>query len=272
MNKLLQSLLALALAALAVPALADKPTDPLAVPQTTASGPVVTINGQSVSQAYADVVRGDLSRTGHPVTDEDVRNVLIDNQLLYDEAVREGLDKPAEIQALLDLQRKDTLGKILIENYAKTHPVSDAQIQAEYDKIKAKMGSTEYHTRHILVDNEDQAKDIIKQLKNKKTKFETLAKKYSKDSGSANNGGDLGWMAPANLVPEFSTAMETLKKGEVTATPVKTQYGWHVIQMLDSRKLQFPSLEQLKGRIANKLMQENIRSYVTELRSKATIK
>lgn len=275
MTKLLQSFILASLTMLAIPTLAADQADALAPKKEEAkaapSGPIVTINGMAVPDAYANVVRGDLARSGRPATDDNVRSVLIENQLLADEAIREGLDKPAEVQALLDLQRKDTLGKLLLDHYAKTHPVSDARMQAEYDQLKAKVGNTEYHSRHILVDNEAEAKKLIKELKAKPSKFEELAKKYSKDTGSATKGGDLGWMAPSNLVPEFSDAMVKLKKGEITAQPVKTQFGWHIIQLEDTRKLDFPTFDQLKNRIANKLMQDDLRAYLADLRSKANI-
>jgi peptidyl-prolyl cis-trans isomerase C len=239
--------------------------------KAAANEPFVTINGVTKSKIYADVVRGDLARSGREPTDDNVRTILIDNEILADEAIRQGLDKPAEVQALLDLQRKDTLGKLLVDNFAKTHPVSEKRVQAEYDKLKAKVGDTEYHARHILVPTESEANDLTKQLKAKPAKFEELAKKYSKDSGSATNGGDLGWMAPSNLVPPFTEAMMKLKKGEITAKPVQTQFGWHVIQLIDTRKLQFPPFDQVKERIVNKLMQDDFRAYEAELRAKANI-
>jgi peptidyl-prolyl cis-trans isomerase C len=276
MTKLFQRLAIAGLISLAIPTLAfaADQTDALSPKQndkTATDEPFVIINGIAKSKAYADVVRGDLARSGREPSDENVRNVLIDNEILANEAVRQGLDKPAEVQALLDLQRKDTLGKLLINNYAKAHPVSETRIQAEYDKLKAKVGDTEYHTRHILVPTEAEANDLTKQLKAKPAKFEELAKKYSKDSGSAANGGDLGWMAPTNLVPPFSEAMMQLKKGEITAKPIQTQFGWHVIQLIDTRKLQFPPFDQVKERIANKLMQDDFRAFEAELRAKANI-
>ncbi|NCS66733.1 MAG: peptidylprolyl isomerase, partial [Betaproteobacteria bacterium] len=256
MNKLLQSLILAGLATLTLPAFAvdDAMTAAPAAKQETKptdSGPIATVNGVAIPHLYADVARGDLTRTGRNPTDENVLEVLISTELLSQEAVKLGLDKPEPVQALLDLQRKDTLGKVLLENYAKNHAVPEDKVKAEYDKFKAKMGDTEYHSRHILVDNEKLAKEIITKLGGKKpAKFEDLAKKYSKDPGSTAKGGDLGWMAPANLVPEFSAAMTGLKKGETIKTPVKTQFGWHVIQLQDSRKLAFPPFDQLKDRIA----------------------
>jgi peptidyl-prolyl cis-trans isomerase C len=278
MNKLLQSLILAGIATLALPAFAadDAMTAaPTAAKQEAvpvASGSIATVNGFVIPPIYTEVVRNDLAHAGKKPTDENVREVLISNELLSQEATKLGLDKPAEVQALLDLQRKDTLGKILLENYAKTHAVSDDRIKAEYDKFKAKMGDTEYQSRHILVDNEKLAKEIITKLEGKKpAKFEDLAKKYSKDPGSASKGGELGWMAPANLVPEYAGAMAGLKKGEYTKSPIKTQFGWHIIQLENTRKLEFPPLDQLKSRISNRLLQEDLRAYLADLRDHAKI-
>ena len=251
------------------------PRDPLAAKPDAGPNPdaiYMIINGVKIPNLYADVVRSDLSRTGREPSAQNVQDLLIQNELLAEQAKKDGLDKSPQVQALLDLQRKDLLGKLVIENFVKTHPVSNASIQAEYDNLKAKMADAkEYHVRHILVGSEAEAANIIKQIKANPSSFAALAKKYSKDTGSAENGGDIGWMAPANLVPEFSQAMVSLKKGELDPTPVKTQYGWHVIQLLDTRKLAFPTLDQVKSRIANKLMQEQLHNFVEDLRTKATI-
>jgi peptidyl-prolyl cis-trans isomerase C len=276
MNKLLQSLMLASIATLTLPAYAGDPTaTPASTPAASAPakpGFVATVNGVAIPNIYADVVRKDLAGSGRTVTDENVRDVLISNELLAQEATKLGLDKPPEIQAMLDLQRKDTLGKLLIENYAKQHPVSPERIQAEYDRLKAKFGDTEYHAQHILVKDEAQANELIKKLSGKKpAKFEDLAKKYSIDTGSAPNGGDLGWKAPANYMPEFATAMTALKKGGITMTPVHTQYGWHIIKLEDTRKLEFPALSQVKDKIANKLMQEDVQSYLIDLRKSAKV-
>ncbi|HEX8978721.1 MAG TPA: peptidylprolyl isomerase [Parasulfuritortus sp.] len=269
MTKLLTRLFAIGLAlGTALPAFAADQASAGAAVQT----PVATVNGVAIPPIYADVVRQDLARGNTKLSDEDIQNVLINNELLAQEAVKEGLDKPAETKALLDLQRKDTLGKLLIQEYTKKHPVSEQRIQAEYDKFKAKVGDKQYHVRHILVADEKTADDIIKQLTAKKpASFEELAKKYSKDAGSAGKGGDIGWVTPTDLVPEFSATMVKLKKNEVSPTPVKTQFGWHVIQLLDTRKLELPSLDQLKDRIAQTLMKEDVRTYLESLRKNAKI-
>jgi len=184
-------------------------------------------------------------------------------------AIKRGLDKGATVQAILALQRKEVLGKAMLEEYVRTHPLDDARIKAEYDKAKEKAGTMEYRPSHILVKDEKTAKSLIAKL-GQKTKFEDLAKKYSQDS-SAGNGGDLGWTTPGNLVPEFAEAMVKLKKGAYTKPPVQTRFGWHVIKLEDSRAVQFPEYEKVRGRIASQLLQMDVRKYVAGLRESARI-
>lgn len=232
----------------------------------------VSVNGVAIPSIYNDLVRNDLLQRRRPATDKHVIEVLVDNELLSQEAIKQGIDKSAEIQALLNLQRKDLLGKTLVEEFAKNHPITEERIKSEYQQIKTRTGEMEYHSRHILVDDEKTAKSIITQLGGRKpAKFEDLAKKHSKDPGSAKEGGDLGWMAPGNLVPEFSAAMTALKKGQYTKDPVKTQFGWHVIKLEEERKIDFPDYEQVKARIAAQLIQIDVRKYLMELRSSAKI-
>jgi peptidyl-prolyl cis-trans isomerase C len=157
----------------------------------------------------------------------------------------------------------------MLADYIKKNPVKDAEIKAEYDKYKAQVGDKEYHARHILVGTEDEAKQIIAKLKGG-AKFEDLAKQ-SKDPGSAANGGDLDWASPASFVPEFSKAMTSLNKGQITETPVKTQYGYHVIKLEDVRAAKIPPLEEVKQQVAESLQQRKLAAFREELMKKAKI-
>ncbi len=160
--------------------------------------------------------------------------------------------------------------RALVTDFIKKNPVSAADIQAEYDKFKAQAGDKEYHARHILVEKEDDAKAIIAKLK-AGGKFEELAKQ-SKDPGSAANGGDLDWAAPSAYVKPFSDAMIALQKGQVTETPVKSQFGYHVIKLEDVRAAKVPTLEEVKGQIAETLQQQKLQVFQQDLRKKATVK
>ena len=141
---------------------------------------------------------------------------------------------------------------------------------AEYNKVKSARGDKEYKARHILVDSDTQAKEIISQLK-KGAKFEDLAKQ-SKDPGSKDKGGDLDWNLPTTFVKPFAEALTKLEKGKFTETPVQTQYGWHVIRLDDVRPVQFPAFDAVKQQILNKMQEEEVQKFVHDLRAKATIK
>jgi peptidyl-prolyl cis-trans isomerase C len=258
---------------------ADTPSAPatpaaVAQPAPDPNKPVAVVNGVAVPAVYGKFVRQSrMARGASPetMTDEAVRESLITIELLAQEALKKNLDKDATLAAALEFQRKDTLGQAAIEEFARAHPIGEDVLKAEYDKTKAKAGDSEYRPRHILVGSEKEARDLIARLTTgKKAKFEDLAKKSSKDA-SAGNGGDLGWVLPANLVPEFAGAMVKLKKGEIAKDPVQTQFGWHVIQLTDTRKLDFPAFDKLRNRISSQLQQQQVRKYVQELRATAKV-
>jgi peptidyl-prolyl cis-trans isomerase C len=236
--------------------------------------PLATINGVAIPPIYGAFIKQSRSARGvapENLTDESIRDSVINMELLAQEARRKGLDKGPSLQAAIEFQTKEIMGQAALEDFARSNPVSEELVRAEYEKAKAKAGTTEYRPRHILVPSEKEARALIAKLNTgKKAKFEDLAKASSKDS-SAGNGGDLGWILPANLVPEFATAMAKLKKGEVTQEPVQTPFGWHVIKLEDSRKLDFPEFDKLKGRIAGQLQQLQLRKYVQELRATARV-
>lgn len=235
--------------------------------------PIATVNGREIPAMYGDMAKQTLLSQGAP-NDANLsiraREALINQELLSRAAVDKGLDKNPRLIASIEMLRREQLSKAYLEDYVKTHPVTDAEIQSEYDKAKAGAGSNEYKARHILVKTEAEAKKIISDL-GKKAKFEDLAKKLSKDPGSAKNGGDLGWNVPDSFVKEFGEAMKSLKKGEYTKTPVKTEFGYHVIKMDDIRPIKFPSLDEVKGEVRKQLQQKRVRDAVAELRAKAKI-
>jgi len=235
---------------------------------------LVVVNGVAVPQIYANFVRqGRVNRGGPPETlsDEAIRDAVIAAELMAQEAKRKGLDSGPTLLAAIEFQKKELLSKALMEDFVRANPISEDAVKSEYEKAKTVAGTTEYRPRHILVASEKEAKEVITRLTTgKKAKFEDLAKKHSSDS-SADNGGDLGWILPANLVPEFANAMIKMKKGEITRNPVQSKFGWHVIRMDDSRKLDFPEYDKLKNRIASQMQQQQLRKYVQELRASARI-
>lgn len=235
--------------------------------------PIAKVNGTVVPAIYAEFVRQNRAARNMPPetqTLDALTEALVAQELLVQEAMRKGLDKELSVSAAIEFQRRELLGKAAVEDYARKHPVSEADMRAEYDKVKSQAGDKEYRASHILVATEKEARSILAQLKKPKVKFETLAKKYSKDS-SAGNGGDLGWNVPGNMEPKFAQAMTALKKGQVSQEPVATDFGWHIIKLTDQRALAFPPFEQAKGRIANQLQQLAIRRYVQGLRAEAKV-
>jgi peptidyl-prolyl cis-trans isomerase C len=199
-----------------------------------------------------------------------LREEVVAREIFMQEAQKQGLDGTDDYKNQLELARQAILIRQLFENYRKANAVSDADVQAEYDKFVAANGGKEYKARHILVEKEEQAQKILADLK-KGQKFEDIAKKQSKDPGSGANGGDLDWAAPASFVPEFSEAMIKLKKGETTSAPVKSQFGYHIIRVDDVRQAQLPKVEEVKPQIVQQLQQQRLQKYQEELRAKAKV-
>lgn len=251
-----------------------KPATAATAPAAPAAGkPLAVVNGVTLSQTQFEVLKQERAAQGQPMNDQTaaaLRESMINAEILAQQATKGGLDKDSNYQARLDLAKTQMLAQAYIANYVKMHPIAEAAMKAEYEKIKTMMGTKEYEVRHILVENESDAKDIIAQLNAKKAKFEDLAKKKSKDSSAA-NGGKLGWVAPGNLVKEFADAMVSLKKGEYTKTPVHSKFGWHVIQVDEIRDLKLPAYEQIKDQLRGDMEQQAVKKLVTDLRASAKV-
>jgi peptidyl-prolyl cis-trans isomerase C len=244
-----------------------------AIPFAALAQNAAIVNGKAVPKARMDVLAQQLAAAGRPVTPEmqgQLREEVIAREVFMQEAQKQGLDATDDYKAQLELARQAILIRQLFENYRKTNPVTDADVQAEYDKFVAANSGKEYKARHILVETEDQANKILADLK-KGAKFEDIAKKQSKDPGSGANGGDLDWAAPASFVPEFSEAMIKLKKGETTPAPVKSQFGYHIIRVDDIRQAQLPKLEEFKPQVVQQLQQQRLQKYQEDLRAKAKV-
>jgi peptidyl-prolyl cis-trans isomerase C len=231
------------------------------------------VNGVSIPQARVDLRVKMAASQGQPDTPElrkAIRDDMISIEVLAQEAKKSGIDKDPEVIQQTELAGQSVLVGAFVQDYAKKHQITEDQLKQEYEKLKVNLGKSEYSVRHILLDSEDEAKDIIKQL-GKKGKFEKIAKEKSKDAGSATQGGSLGWAVPSNFVPPFANALLSLKKGAYTKDPVKTQYGWHVIKLDDVRDLKIPAYDELKPQIQQRMQQQAIQEYIADLRSKAKI-
>jgi len=231
------------------------------------------VNGISIPQARIDLRVKAAAAQGQPDSPElrkAIREDMINLEVVAQEAKKNGLDKNPEVIEQMELAKGSVLVGAYVQDYAKSHPITEDQLKQEYDKLKTTLGNNEYNVSHILVDTEDEAKAIIAQL-GKKGKFDKIAKAKSKDAGSAEKGGSLGWAVPSNFVPPFANALLSLKKGTYTKEPVKSQFGWHVIKLDDVRSLKVPSFEELKPQMQQRLQQQTIQDLITALRSKAKI-
>ena len=236
-------------------------------------GAVATVNGVAVPQARADFFVQQQMQRGAQDNEQlrhAVREELVNREVVAQEAQRSGVAKNPEVAAQLDIARQDIIVQAYLRDYARKNPITEAEIQKEYDRAKAQHGDKEYKARHILVETEDQAKGVIAELK-KGAKFEELASKNSKDPGSAQRGGDLDWNVPGTFDKTFSDAMVKLEKGKYSDAPVKTRFGYHIIQLDDVRPAKFATLGEVRPRIQQVLVQNKIDELIKGLRAKAKI-
>ncbi|AVO34854.1 peptidylprolyl isomerase [Ottowia oryzae] len=245
---------------------------------------VAIVNGKPVPKARLEAleaqVKATAQRTGQPVPPEvmnQLRDEVIAREIFMQEAERRGVQGTEAYRKNMEMARQSVMINALFEDYKAKNPVTDEEAKAEYDRLVASQapaaGAKEYKARHILVEKEDEAKAIIAQIK-KGAKFEDLAKKQSKDPGSGAQGGDLGWANPAGYVPEFAQALGKLHKGQMTDTPVKTQFGYHVIRVDDVRDAkapEAPKFDDVKAQIKQQMEQQKLAKFQEDLRAKAKI-
>ena len=234
---------------------------------------VAVVNGKAVPLARVEALAQQVAASGRPVDDQvraQLKEEVILLEIFMQEAQKRGIGATPEFKTQMELARQTIMIRTLFADHQKKNPITDAAIQAEYDKFVAANGGKEYRARHVLVETEDEAKAIIKAIK-AGAKFEDIAKKQSKDPGSGANGGDLDWAAAASYVTEFSEAMIKLDKGQMTDAPVKSQFGWHVIRVDDVRQAQLPKLEDIKPQVVQQMEQQQLSEYQRSLREKAKV-
>ena len=259
------ALLACALVA-ATPALADdaKPGDDPVV--ATVNG--LPIHRSALLQAYKN---SRLSQAPIEAVYPQLLDYVITSQLLLTEARKSNIAEDPEVKERVKLAQDNILEQTFLERKVASGVTDDA-IKAKYDEmVKTQPGKDEVHARHILFDNEDDAKKAIADIKGG-AKFEDIAKAKSKDTSAAQNGGDLGFFGKEEMVPEFAEAAFKLKPGEMTETPVKTQFGWHVIQVIETRKAPPPSLEESKASITTELRNQVAQQIIEGMQKDASIK
>ena len=241
--------------------------------QTVLAQNIAIVNGKAVPKARLDALAEQVAKAGRPVTPEmqgQLREEVVTREIFMQEAEKRGLSASDDFKIQMELARQTIMIRGLFADFQKTNPVTDADLKAEYDKFVAANGGKEFKARHILVEKESEAVAIIASLK-KGGKFDDIAKKQSKDTGSGAKGGDLDWANPSSYVPEFSEALLKLSKGQTTDTPVKTQFGYHVIRVDDVRTAQLPAFDEVKPQISQQLTQQKLAAFQDELRKKAKI-
>jgi len=234
---------------------------------------VAIVNGQAVPTARVEALAQQMAASGRPVDDAtraQLKEEVILREIFMQEAQKRGIAASDDYKTQMELARQTILIRALFADQQKKNPVTDAELKAEYDKFAAANAGKEFRARHILVEKEDEAKAIIASIKGG-AKFEDIAKKQSKDPGSGANGGDLDWANAASYVTEFSQAMVKLDKGQMTETPVKSQFGWHIIRVDDVRQAKLPAFEEVKPQIAQQMQQQKMAEFQKSLRDKAKI-
>jgi peptidyl-prolyl cis-trans isomerase C len=234
---------------------------------------IAVVNGTPIPKARADALIDQLVHQGQQNTPQlqmAVREELVNREILMQEALRRGLPNRPDIKAQIAVAQQTVVLRALIEDFVKKNTPSDAEVTARYNALIKDAGGKEYHLHHILVENEQQAKDLIAKIKGGAS-FEDLAKQFSKDPGSGKNGGDLDWSDPKAYVPEFADAATHLQKGQMSDTPVHTQFGWHIIRVDDVRSITPPPLEQVRPQIVQQIQQEKLQAFEEGLRKNAKI-
>lgn len=244
----------------------------LAISSAQAAEPYAKVNGKTIPNNRAEVLLAGQLAQGQaktPELEKAVKEELVRREILAQAAAGKGLDKKPDIQAQVDLARQGVLIGAYLQDYANSVKISDDDIKKEYETVKGALGDKEYKARHILVEKEDDAKAIIEKLK-KGDKFEELAK-ASKDPGSKDKGGELGWANKSSYVPPFAEAMTKLAKGKFTEAPVQSNFGWHVIQLDDMREMKAPNFDDVKPQLLQRMRQQAVEKHILDLRAKAKV-
>ncbi len=245
----------------------------LSLISTTAfSQNLAVVNGKPIPASWSDnLVKGFVNHgeKDTPQLRQEVKNILVTREVLVQEAEKQNLASTDAVKEKMEIAKRIALVESLRDDYLKKNPVTEQEIKAEYDRIITNLGDKGYHVQHIVVKDEAEAKNIINQL-NKGASFEKLAKEKSIDQASAARGGDADWVVfPPNS--PFSDAMKTLKKGQITKTPVKTPVGYAIVKLIDVRKLTPPTLDQSKPKIKSELEEKKWGAYTNSLVKQARI-
>ena len=261
MNRTTFRPLALALALAAAPAFAAEQNG------------AARVNGATIPAYRLDTaVRSQLAQgqKDTPELRKSIREMLINQEVIAQEAVKRGLDKQGQVAARLELDRQGILAQAFFEDYFKKNPVTDDMLKKEYERLKPQMPAKEYRVRHILVQKEDEAKNLIAQIR-KGASFEKLAGEHSIDTGSKARGGDLDWAPAERYEKPFAETVVKMKKGQMTDAPVQSDFGFHVIRVEDERATKVPSFDEAKQQLQQLVQNQVVQKAIADLRAKAKV-
>ena len=237
---------------------------------------LASVNGETITEKdYEDYLRARQAQQP-PIPDKEkekkvVLDEMVNRVLLVHSAVDQKVDQELDVYFQIKRQRENVLARAMLRKYLKDNPISDDEVQKRFEQEMQKADKNEYRARHILVRSEEEAKEIIAQLK-KGASFNALAQKKSIDVRSGKQGGDLSWFSQDVIVPEFFNAVTTMKKGEISQEPVKSDFGFHVIKAEGSRPRKMPTFDQAKGNIRQLVQQERVDALVKSLKDKGKVK
>ena len=238
-----------------------------------AEAPEATVNGVGIPKSRVDVAVENNVAQGQPNTAElrkRVVDALVTQEIIAQEAVRQGLDKDPLVGARLDAMRQQALFTALLTEYFTANPITDDLLRAEYERLKPLQPTREFNLRHIQVGTQEAATQVIAQLR-KGVSFEKLAAEQSLDKQSGSRGGDLGWITPDRLVPAIGEAVAKLAKGRFSETPIRTDAGWHVVRLEDERPAKVPTFEEAKPRLQQIVQSQVAQKLISDLRTKAKV-
>ena len=235
---------------------------------------VATVNGTPISKSSIDMIihqQDGQKQVDTPEARAAVLNQLVMQTLIADQAIKNGLDKTPAVKDQMAMLKLSVLSNAYIQDYLDNQKPSDDELKAEYERIKASVAGTEYKARHILLESEAEAQAIIDQLKKNPDNFAKLAEEKSLDTGSKANGGELGWFDLKSMVAEFGAAAAKMQKGQISDAPVKTEFGYHVIQLEDSRPIEPPPFDEVKVHLVEAVQQQKLKKQVDDLKASAKI-
>lgn len=254
------------------PAAQPAPAQAQAPLQLGSGDTAFTVNGVAISKAKFEFAVKQRTAAGQPDSPEmrnAVKDDLINRELIAQEAKKKGVEKQPDVAMQLDFAQQSVLVGAYLQEWVKANPPSDEELKKDYEKIKGQMGDTEYKARHILVKDEDEAKKLIKEL-DKKADFAELAKKHSLGP-TGKSGGELEWFDQSQMVQPFAEAVAAMKPGTYSKEPVQTQFGWHIINLQETRTAEPPKLEDVKPQLTAMVQRQKLGERLAEMRDKAMV-